>query len=135
MSDKESVTVFQVGDKKYDVVTKGIAQARQVARMGALLGRYGVPIYKKLSEDNTDGVFSLDGVEVLTSVLSTMDEDALISMFIMTFGCTREVAEEYFDIELMIDGMVALYNHQPAIQKLVSRFFSNTPSSDTVPEK
>ena len=63
--------------------------------------------------------------------MGTLDEGALVELFSMVFGCGVDVANEEFDIALLIEGLVALYENQPSIQRLANRFFSVKPSTST----
>jgi hypothetical protein len=119
-------TVFTIGEKEYDVVKKGIAQARQVADASRWLATYGTPAFKKFAETDTE---NMGGFQIALLVLQEMNENALVQLFQTVFGCSRQVAEEEFDVSVLIDGLVAMYNNAPAIRKLTDRFFS-APSSD-----
>ncbi len=116
-------TVFEINGVNYSVVKKGRAQARQVADLGRWLAVYGTAAYRKL-QTNGGEITEMGGLELLSLALGGLDEDALCELFSMIFGCPMDVANEEFDIALLVDGVVALYNHQPAIKRLVNRFFS-----------
>ncbi len=122
-------TVFEISGVNYSVVKKGRAQARQVADLGRWLAVYGTAAYRKLSQSGD--IAEMGGIELLSFALSGLDEDALCELFSMIFGCPMDVANEEFDIALLVDGVVALYDNQPAIKRLVNRFFSVSRQPDT----
>lgn len=119
-------TVFQIGESKYNVVKKGREQATQVARLGQWLSMYGVNAYRNADEGNV-----LNGIELISAVLSALSPDALIELFILVFGCTQDEANEHFDAALLIDGVTAIYEGSPTLMKVVNRFFSSSNSDVT----
>lgn len=125
-------TVFEIGGKKYDVVKKGIGQAKQVADFGHWMANYGATALRNLNDGGESGPLGI--VEIIGGVLGSLSADALIDLFITVFGCTKKEADEYFDISVLIDGLAELYNNQPAIKRMLSRFFSVTPSESTEQE-
>lgn len=121
-------TVFEINGEKYSVVKRGLAQAKQVAAATRWLAKYGTPAFRAVSARESE---SMGGFEVILAVLSGMDEYALVDLFEVVFGCSHEVAEQDFDVVLLVDGLIAMYNNAPTIQKLVDRFFSQAPSENT----
>jgi hypothetical protein len=121
-------TIFEINGEKYDVVKRGIAQARQVSSATRWLARYGTPAFRKLSEGNFE---SMGGFDVVLAVLGSLDENGLVELFEAVFGCSKEVAEQDFDIALLVNGLVALYNNAPALRGLADRFFSPASSENT----
>lgn len=122
-------TVFEIGGEKFNVVKKGIAQARQLAGVSRWLAQYGTPAFRKLTEGDFN---SMAGMEIAVVVLGAIDESGLLDLFQIVFGCNREIAEAEFDISLTIDGLVALYNGSPTIKKIADRFFSGASFGSTV---
>lgn len=121
------VTTFEIGGQSYGVLKKGIAQARQVSALGIWLGRYGVSAYRAVQETSDDA----GGIEILGAILQHLDENALLELFDIVFGCGLEVARDEFDIAILIDGAVAIYENSPAIKRVISRFFSVSSSTST----
>ncbi len=125
-------TVFEINGEKYSVVKRGIAQANQVAYAGRWLAIYGTPALKTIQND--PDYADMGGVEMLTAFLGTLSGDALVDLFDVVFGCGVPVAREYFEIDLMVDGLISIYQNAPAIKRLVSRFFSKQTSKDSAPD-
>ena len=121
-------TIFEINGEKYDVVKRGIAQAKQVAAATRWLAKYGTPAFRAMAEQD---MAKMGGFEVIVAVLSNLDEYALVELFEIVFGCSREIAEQNFDIMVMVDGLVSIYNNAPMIRTLADRFFSQAPSADT----
>ena len=126
----EVTTTFEIGGKSYNVVKKGVAQARQVSALGGWLATYGTQAYRSI-QDPTVGS---SGVEVLGALLQHLDENALLELFDVLFGCGLDVAREEFDIAILIDGAVVMYENSPAIKRVMSRFFSVSSSTSTPTE-
>ena len=124
----DNSTVFEINGEKYNVIKRGIAQAKQVADATRWLAKYGAPAFRKLADNNFE---SLGGFEIMVAVLSSLDEYALVELFQIVFGCSREVAEQDFDIILLVDGLIAVYNQSPTMRKLADRFFSQASSEST----
>ncbi len=120
-------SVFEIDGKNYNVVKRGREQARQVTLIGSWLVKHGAPTVRAIQ--GAEGLEDMSGIEVIGQALSTLSEDSLIDLFQVVFGCDKKVAEESFDIALLIDGAMAMYNGHPAIQKLVNRFFSGSTST------
>ena len=130
---EEQNTVFTIGDKEYDVIQVGIGQARQVAALSQWLGKYGKEVTDALL--NSDNGFSSDDVlGMIMTLLGSLDDNGILTLFEIVFGCTRKVSEKHFDISLLVDGASSLFQHQPAIKRLSERFFSG-PSSQSQEEE
>ncbi len=125
-------TVFNIGGVEYKVIKKGIGQANQVASAGRWLAVYGSPAIKMIQDDPEYA--NMSGLEILGALLSTLNGEALVELFDIVFGCGIAVANEEFDIELMIDGLNSLYQNSPAIKRLVGRFFSKPTSNASAPD-
>jgi hypothetical protein len=125
------VTTFEIGGQTYNVVKKGVAQARQVSALGSWLAQYGVEAYRAV-QDTSDGA---SGLEVLGAILEHLDENSLLQLFDILFGCGMDVCRDEFDVALLIDGAVAIYENSPAMKRLMSRFFSVSSSSSTPTEQ
>ena len=122
-------TKFSINGVEYDVVKKGIAQASQVADLGRWLSIYGTPAIRSIQSD--DEFDKMGGLELVSAVLGTLSGDALCDLFATVFGCGQAVAKEEFDIALLLDGIMALYNNAPSVKRLVGRFFSVTKQTST----
>ncbi len=119
-----SETVFQIGGQQFDVIKKGLKQANQVAEIGRWLAVHGAPAYRATQQmgDNAGGI------EQVAAALSTLSGDALMELYVTVFGCPYDLAEDEFDLNQLIDGIIALYENSPIIKRLVSRFFSGSNS-------
>lgn len=122
-------TVFEIGGEKFDVVKKGTAQARQIASAANWLSRYGTQAFREASKAGEN----MGGIETMITVLGALDENALLELFQITFGCSREIAAEEFDAALAIDGLISLYTNSPTVKKLADRFFSQASFESTDP--
>lgn len=124
MMDQYFVTV---GEKQYQVIKTGRAQASQVIALTKWINRHGVPSIKAIQEkgvlDNAGG-----NVDFLLGILDVLTEDAVVDLFTVAVGCSPEESEIYFDVATLIDAVAAIYQGQPAIQRLVDRFFSQSVS-------
>jgi hypothetical protein len=120
-------TVFEIGGQSYNVVKKGVAQATQVSHLGVWLGKYGTQAYRAV-QNSPD---SAGGIAIIGIILSQLDTDALIELYSLLFGCGIDVANEEFDIAVLIDGALALYENSPTIKKVMNRFFSSNRSTST----
>jgi len=120
----EEKSFVVVGGVEYPVVKTGRAQARQVAGLMSWLSKYGSNALGKIE---TDGIGS--GLEFILGFIGGLDEDALVDLFILAIGCTKEVAEVDFDVAILVEAVMAIYEQQPAIKKLLDRFFSSSSST------
>ena len=130
---EEKKTVFLIGEKESDVEKTGIGQAQQVANLSNWLSKHGSSMAKNLSI-NGDSFTAENVLEIATALLGSLDVESLLSLFIIVFGCTRKVAEEHFDISLLLEGAVSLFENQPSFKRIIDRFFSG-PTSQPVMEE
>ena len=126
-------TIFTIGAQEFNVVKQGYAQAQQVAAVGNWLSIYGSTAARRLFVDGTD-LANKDGFDIAAGVLSAIDADALVELFSLVFGCPLEAAKESFEIELLLDGVTAVYENQPAVKRLLNRFFLPKGSSASMGE-
>lgn len=115
-----------VGGVDYKVIKTGRAQAQQVVVITKWLSRYGLPAFEKMAGDGNskfDNAFDL-----LNLLVDSLSEDALIDLFTAAVGCPPEVSEEHFDVATLLDVVIEIYNEQPAVRRLLDRFFS-TPDT------
>jgi hypothetical protein len=130
---EENKTVFTVGEKEYDVVKTGIGQAQQVANLSNWLSKHGSSVAKTLSLEGDS--FSAENVlEIATALLGSLDTESMLSLFIIVFGCSRKEAEAHFDISLLLEGAVALFENQPSFKRIIDRFFSGHTSQPAMEE-
>lgn len=121
-----------VGEKEYVVVKTGRAQAEQVLNVSKWIATHGMAAVSNMEQGGKD-IQSETGLEFLWEVINSLTPDALIDMFIVVTGCTKEEAELYFDISVLVDAVVLIYEKQPAVRRLIERFFS-TPASAPEPQ-
>ena len=72
-----SNTTFEIGGKSYNVVKKGVAQARQVSALGGWLATYGTQAYRLIQDPSVGS----GGIEILGAILQHLDENALLELF------------------------------------------------------
>lgn len=123
----------EFGGKKFDLVKTGRAQARQVYWITRWLSKYGVAALRNISESGTQ-LNTEQGLEFLGKLMENLNEDALIDLFVAATGCEKEEAEVYFDIAILVDAVIKIWDNQPSIRKLIERFFSSTKSTPPVEE-
>lgn len=123
--ETENKTV-DVGGKHYLIVKRGRAQAAQVLSLTRWLANYGVAALNAVQEKDYQ---NMTGLSFLSNLVQALDEDALVGLFQVVTGCANDEAEEYFDVATLIDTVVILYNEQPAIQRLITRFLPGTLST------
>jgi hypothetical protein len=119
-----------VDGQEFNVVKKGYGQAKQIAEFGRWLNRHGAPVIQKLTGED-GGLEAPDTFQLVLALLDTLTPEAMIDLYCTVLGCERELANQHFEIDILVDALVALYHNQPAIQKVVSRFFSITVSEPT----
>ena len=118
MSEQKHIVV--VGDKEYELIKKGLAQAEQVTNLSKWLATYGLPIFEELSDGDDDTT----NTELFKAVLNNLSTDALIQLFVLVIGCSKRVAEQEFDIGILVDSILIIWEEQPGLRNLVNRFFS-----------
>lgn len=121
------MSVFVIGEKEYDTIKFGADQAVQVSRLGKWLSTYGLPVFREVNK--IANVEQAGGAEVMLAFFGNLPPQALLELFEIVFGCSKEEADKYFDIAVLVEGVIDLVNNQPSIQRLVQRFFSNAPST------
>lgn len=132
MSKKnEQIETIEVGGKEYRIIKTGRAQAEQVIQLTRWISKYGIPA---LNSMNTDGIDAENGLAFITTVVEQLDADALIDLFIVLVGCSEEDAEVYFDVAILIEVAIEVYNRQPALRRIIERFFSAQDSEETSEE-
>lgn len=131
--DQDSATASVIVDNvHYPLIKSGRAQAKQVVYFTKWISKYGIPALEAVRSEG--GEVSKDsGLEFLSRLVEYLNDDALIDLFVAVVGCTPEVAEVHFSIDVLIDSLMAVYDGQPALRRIIDRFFSQ-PSSEEKPE-
>jgi len=130
---RELLETIVVGENTYRVIKNGRAQAEQVLALTSWFSRHGMKALTELSAER-EGVTAASGVEFIGKMLDHLTADALIDLFQALITCTKEEAELHFDIALLIDVVAETYERQPAVKRLVERFFSQANSTVTTEE-
>lgn len=136
----EQITVL-IGEKKYPVIKRGRAQAEQLVRLTGWLSKYGRGIYQQIRGLDESSLETASIIEIILDIAGGLDVDSLIDLFMVATGCTKEEADEYFDIGILVETGMLIYENQPAVKRVVNRFFSdansmvNTEESPTTSEE
>jgi hypothetical protein len=125
MSDVQDF--IEINGKPYSVVKTGRAQAEQVVQVTRWISRHGVKAIQSVQSDSLS-LEGASGIEFLGKFVEALTPDALIDLFVVLVGCPKEDAEVYFDIAVLVDVALQVHERQPAVRRLVERFFS-TPNS------
>lgn len=129
MTDVNNFVV--VGDNEYPIIKTGRAQARQVLHLTRWIGKHGSRAFSTFRGDDDQQIDTNNGITFLQRFVEALDEDGLVDLFQVLVGCTQEEAEVYFDIGTLIDVAITVYKGQPAVGRLIDRFFSNSNSNNT----
>lgn len=119
--------VVVIDGKSYNLYKRGRDQAAQVVDLGRWINQYGIPAAMSLADEKGAIAFT-DGIDLLGKVLNAVSVDALLSLFSTIVGCSDKVSEKYFDIGTLIDSVAYVYENQPALRKVIKRFFSGESS-------
>ncbi len=122
-----------VADRTFELVQSGREQAEQVVSLGKWMNQYGLPALEGMMNEEGEIVFE-GGLDLLQEIISGLTADALIDLYIVVLGCSKKFANEHFDIAVLIDAIVAVYEAQPSLGKVLSRFFSQTTSVESSDE-
>lgn len=120
---------INIAERDYVLIKTGRAQAEQVILLTRWASKHGASAFRQLSEDGVE-VTKLGGAELIGSLVGALNADALIDLFTAIVGCSPEISEEHFDIATLVEAAIFVYEGQPAIKRLIDRFFS-MPSSST----
>lgn len=126
-------TQIEVAGKTFELVKTGREQAEQVVSLGKWMNQYGLPALEGMMNEDGEVVFE-GGLDLLQEVIESLTADALIDLFVVILGCTKKFADENFDIAVLIDAVIEVYEAQPSIGKVLSRFFSQTTSAENSDE-
>ena len=132
MSEKSSV--FEVGGKEFELVKRGREQAEQVIQLGKWLNQYGLPAVQDMASEEGEVKFS-SGFGMIGDIIEALSVDALIDLYVLALGCSAAFANKNFDISDLIDIIEAVYDTQPSIGKVISRFFSQDTSEESSEEQ
>ena len=120
---------IEVGGKQYKMVKTGRAHAEQVVLLTKWLGMYGPDLLKGLQTDDVEGEEG-GGLVMITQILANITSDALIDLFHVLIGCSKKDSEKYFDIGILVEVTMDVYENQPGIRRLIDRFFSTEESEE-----
>lgn len=121
----------EVNGKEYSVIKTGREQAEQVVQFTRWLSTYGPGLIDGLDAENLEGQ---SGLVMITAVLGNLTSDALVDLFQVLVGCSKKDAEKYFDIGILVDVAIEVYENQPGIRRLLDRFFSTEDSPEPTEE-
>ncbi len=122
MSDTKEDGFVDVGGKAYKVVKTGREQAEQVVLLTRWLSAYGPQLLSGIQQD--EQLPQASGLDFITGILGKVTSDALVDLFQVLVGCSKKDADKYFDIGILVDVALDVYENQPGIQRLIDRFFS-----------
>lgn len=118
----EQLDYVEVGEKKYAVIKIGRAQAEQVLLVTKWIAKHGIPAFQKARTDGKDFT-SENAIAFISDIVEYLTADALIDLFTAMVGCSKEESELYFDISILVEVVIEVYNRQPAVRRLLDRFF------------
>lgn len=121
MTDEK--VILEIGKKKYDPIKKGRDQAEQSLEFSRWLLAYGTPIAEEVQKNqNTDGISI---ILIIRKAVEKLSVDSLIELFSLIYGCSTKEAEDYFDIGLLVEGVITVWDNQPGLRRVVNRFLSS----------
>lgn len=119
----EVIEFVEVGGTQYRVIKTGRAQAEQVLGLTRWISKHGSKAMNVVSGENKPAGES--GIAFLTRFIDALDADALIDLFAVLVGCPQEDAEVYFDVAILVDTVIEVYQRNQSLRRLVDRFFSS----------
>ena len=131
--EENSVSTLEVAGKSFDLVKTGRDQAEQVIQLGKWVNLYGVPALQGMMNDEGEISFS-GGFDLLGDVLKALTADALVDLYVLILGCSKTFANKHFDIGTLVEAIALVYDSQPSIGRVLSRFFSLVSSEETTEE-
>ncbi len=129
----ESSVKLEVAGKTFELVKVGREQAEQVIQLGKWINEYGVPALSGMMNEEGEISFT-SGFDLLSDIIDKLTADALIDLFVLVFGCPKNFANKNFDIGVLVEGLTLVYDAQPSIGKVISRFFSAVTSEEDTEE-
>lgn len=130
---ENTVSTLEVAGKSFDLVKTGRDQAEQVIQLGKWVNTYGVPALQGMMNDEGEISFS-SAFDLLGDVLETLTADALVDLYVLVLGCSKQFANKHFDIGTLIEALALVYESQPSIGRVLSRFFSLVSSEESTEE-
>jgi len=130
---EDNVSTLEVAGKSFDLVKTGRGQAEQVIQLGKWVNTYGVPALQGMMNDEGEISFS-SAFDLLGDVLETLTADALVDLYMLVLGCSKQFANKHFDIGTLIEALALVYESQPSIGRVLSRFFSLVSSEESTEE-
>ncbi len=124
---------IEVAGKTFELVKTGRGQAEQVVALGKWMNQYGLPALEGMMNEEGEVAFE-GGLDLLQEIIGVLTVDALIDLFVVILGCSKKFADENFDIAILIDAVIELYDAQPSLGKVLGRFFSQTTSIENSDE-
>ena len=123
----------EVAGRTFELVKTGRGQAEQVVALGKWVNQYGLPALEGMMNEEGEVTFE-GGLDLLQGMIGSLTADALLDLFVVILGCSKKFANENFDIALLIDSVFEVYDAQPSLGKVLSRFFSQTTSTENSEE-
>ncbi len=123
----------EVAGRTFELVKTGRGQAEQVVALGKWVNQYGLPALEGMMNEEGEVTFE-GGLDLLQGIIGSLTADALIDLFVVILGCSKKFANENFDIAILIDAVFEVYDAQPSLGKVLSRFFSQTTSTENSEE-
>lgn len=128
MSEKGKVVV---AGEEFNVIKTGRDQASQVLAIAKWIKDHGADSLGSMA--NEEGEIKTEGgASFISNLVEGLTVDALIELYVIVLGCSKKFANEHFDIAVLIESLVLIYEEQPSFRRLFERFFStSTLESDT----
>ncbi len=123
----------EVAGRTFELVKTGRGQAEQVVALGKWVNQYGLPALEGMMNEEGEVTFE-GGLDLLQGIIGSLTADALLDLFVVILGCSKKFANENFDIAILIDAVFEVYDAQPSLGKVLSRFFSQTTSTENSEE-
>ena len=82
-------------------------------------------------QTSEEGDIEGGGIGMITQILANVTSDALIDLFQVLVGCSKKDAEKYFDVGILVEVSMDVYENQPGIRRLIDRFFSTDESTES----
>lgn len=117
---------IEINGKKFELIKKGYAQALQLHQMGVWLSRYGNELLDVFSERPAEEMNSIQGLSFIGRLIGGISPEAMVELFAILLGCSKEFAEEEFDILVLVEAAITVYKEHPTFRRLIDRFFFTT---------
>ena len=90
-------------------------------------------MFSKIQEESQDGEVEIGNADMVLSMFGAVTAEALVDLFEVVVGCPHSVAKKHFDLEILIEGVLAFFDN-PAIRRVIDRFFTTNVTSDQTEE-